>query len=62
MAKHDPKAYFRDELSRKLKDKKNFIIESDRAVVIKADFPKSQYHFRVVAKEELRDVTQVRFL
>ncbi|KAH8326599.1 hypothetical protein KR067_010706 [Drosophila pandora] len=59
MAKYDPKAYIRDELSRKLKDKRNFIIESDRAVVIKADFPKSQYHFRVVAKEELRDVTQL---
>lgn len=55
----DEKAYFRDELQRKLKDKRNFLIETDRAVVIKADFPKSQYHFRVVAKEELRDITQV---
>nr|XP_017036059.1 aprataxin-like protein isoform X1 [Drosophila kikkawai] len=55
----DEKAYFRDELKRKLKDKRNFLIETDRAVVIKADFPKSQYHFRVVAKEELRDITQL---
>ncbi|KAI8045962.1 hypothetical protein M5D96_002153 [Drosophila gunungcola] len=55
----DKTAYFRDELKRKLKDKRNFLIESDRAVVIKADYPKSQYHFRVVAKEELRDITQL---
>ncbi|KAH8374846.1 hypothetical protein KR200_007415 [Drosophila serrata] len=55
----DKKAFFRDELKRKLKDKRNFLIETDRAVVIKADFPKSQYHFRVVAKEEIRDITQL---
>uniref|UniRef100_B3P0B5 GG23295 n=2 Tax=Drosophila erecta TaxID=7220 RepID=B3P0B5_DROER len=52
-------AYIRDELKRKLSDSRNFLIESDRAVVIKADFPKSQYHFRVVAKDELRDITQL---
>ncbi|EDW49470.1 GM26841 [Drosophila sechellia] len=55
----DKLAYFRDELKRKLNDKRNFLIESDRAVVIKADYPKSQYHFRVVAKEEFRDITQL---
>ncbi|XP_017060822.1 aprataxin-like protein [Drosophila ficusphila] len=55
----DEKAFFRDELKRKLNDKRNFLIETDRAVVIKADFPKSQYHFRVVAKEELGDVTKI---
>lgn len=55
----DKLAYIRDELQRKLNDKRNFLIESDRAVVIKADYPKSQYHFRVVAKEEFRDITQL---
>lgn len=55
----DKLAYIRDELQRKLNDKRNFLIESDRAVVMKADYPKSQYHFRVVAKEEFRDITQV---
>ncbi|KRK02844.1 uncharacterized protein Dyak_GE28076 [Drosophila yakuba] len=55
----DELKYFRDELKRKLSDKRNFLIESDRAVVIKADFPKSQYHFRVVAKDEFRDITKL---
>ncbi|KAH8256343.1 hypothetical protein KR032_001627, partial [Drosophila birchii] len=55
----DKREYFRNELKRKLKDKRNFLIETDQAVVIKNDFPKSQYHFRVVAKEEIRDITEV---
>ncbi|KAH8344441.1 hypothetical protein KR084_011821 [Drosophila pseudotakahashii] len=57
--KEKKEAYYRDGLKRKLNDKRNFLIESDLAVVIKADFPKSQYHFRVVAKEELGEITKL---
>ncbi|KAH8369287.1 hypothetical protein KR009_007026 [Drosophila setifemur] len=59
MEQKDELAHFRNELTRKLKDKRNFLIESDLAVVIKADFPKAQFHFRVVAKDENRDLTQL---
>ncbi|XP_041450910.1 aprataxin-like protein [Drosophila obscura] len=49
----------RNELKKKISNKEHLLIESDRAVVVKADYPKAQYHFRVVAKEDIADVTKL---
>ncbi|XP_003736934.2 aprataxin-like protein [Drosophila pseudoobscura] len=53
------KQNIRNELRKKILDKNHILIESDRAVVVKADYPKAQYHFRVVAKEDIEDVTKL---
>ncbi|XP_034664145.1 aprataxin-like protein [Drosophila subobscura] len=49
----------RNELKKKINDKEHILIESDQAVVVKADYPKAQYHFRVVAKADIADVTKL---
>ncbi|XP_034132551.1 aprataxin-like protein [Drosophila guanche] len=49
----------RNELKKKINDKKHILIQSDQAVVVKADYPKAQYHFRVVAKADIADVTKL---
>ncbi|XP_034488475.1 aprataxin-like protein [Drosophila innubila] len=47
----------RSSLTRELDKKHDFLIETDQAAVIKDSYPKAQYHFLVVAKENIDKVT-----
>lgn len=40
-------------------EKRDLLIETDRATVMKDIYPKAQYHFLVVAKEDITNVTAV---
>lgn len=46
-------------LTRQMNQQKNLLIETDRACVMKDAYPKAQYHFLVVAKEDIPNVTAV---
>ncbi|KAH8406667.1 hypothetical protein KR222_002338 [Zaprionus bogoriensis] len=44
-------------LVRQVGDQKDLLIETDRAAVMKDTYPKAQYHFLVVSKEAIANVT-----
>lgn len=46
-------------LTRQMEKQKKLLIETDRACVMKDFYPKAQYHFLVVAKEDIPNVTAV---
>lgn len=46
-------------LTRQMEKQKKLLIETDRACVMKDVYPKAQYHFLVVAKEDIPNVTAV---
>lgn len=46
-------------LTHQMEKKQNLLIETDQACVMKDAYPKAQYHFLVVAKEDIPNVTAV---
>lgn len=53
------KTFAQTNLSRQIDKKKDLLIETDRAIVMKDAYPKAQYHFLVVAREDIPNVTAV---
>ncbi|XP_046865676.1 aprataxin-like protein isoform X1 [Drosophila willistoni] len=51
--------YFRGNLLRQVHEEKNILIKNDHAWVVNDAYPKAQYHFLVVSKEDIENVTKL---
>lgn len=53
------KTFAQSDLRRQIDKKKDLLIETDLAIVMKDAYPKAQYHFLVVAREDIPNVAAV---